>query len=64
MEKKDLLTLLREEDICMKKTDLIEKLVKIVDYLWETENEYKEVVSKSQLAVSYTHLTLPTIYSV
>lgn len=49
MEKKDLLTLLREEDICMKKTDLIEKLVKIVDYLWETENEYKEVVSKSQL---------------
>ena len=38
-----------------------------LDWVWD-ENEYRSLLSKSggtsRVTVSYTHLTLPTIYSV
>lgn len=40
---KDLLTLLREEESSLKKKDLMDKLVKIVDFIWETKSISKEL---------------------
>ena len=35
---KGLISLLREEDSFLKKKDLMQKLLKIMDYLWATES--------------------------
>lgn len=47
--KKDLLNLLREEDSKKKRKDLMDKLVRIVDFLWETKSDYKQGTPKKEL---------------
>lgn len=49
LEGKDLLTLLREEESSLKRKGLMDKLVKIVDYLWETKSVYKELTPEREL---------------
>lgn len=49
IERKDTRTLLRKEESHLKKKELIGKLLKIIDYLWETETTYQEMRSERQL---------------
>lgn len=46
---KDLLTLQREEESSLKKKDLMDKFVKIVDFLWETKSISKELTPEGKL---------------
>ena len=45
----DLLTLLRDEESSLKRKGLMDKLVKIVDSLWETKDPYKDLTPKRKL---------------
>lgn len=49
LEGQDFWTLLREEESSLKRKGLMDKLVKIVDYLWETKSVYKELTPEREL---------------
>lgn len=49
LEVQDFLTLKREEESNLQKKDLMDKLVKIMDSLWETESIYKELTPQGTL---------------
>lgn len=48
-KEKDLLTLLREEESHLKRKDFLNKLVQIMDYLWEKKSIYKRLTSEITL---------------